>query len=200
MTQCQLVIGYQHFQGDCNLHLQQLPWRWRQWALLRCWYVPIYKVLCTFFFYQLRFQPPHQAINHSIPTLHQENAVPTTNNRKTKNIMEGNKNHSTKEQLPPQSYNTTKITSTTNNTQNTGQRNKHKQKQKMGSLHLPKPKDQTADQPLQTDGHRQCNQKHKHNTATHKTKTTYKYTIKVAFMQSPATHVNWRTSGKPVDI
>jgi len=73
-------------------------------------------------------------------------------------------------------------------------------KTKMGSFHLLQSKNKKDNQPLQTHGRRHYIQKHKHNTATHKTKTTHKNTIKVEFTHSPATYVNWRASDKPVDI
>ena len=78
---------------------------------------------------QLQFQPPHRAQNCCIPTLLHENAIPSANNRKTKKRMEENKNYSSKQQFPDKVITQLK-SQTKKNTQNTGKRNKHKQKQK----------------------------------------------------------------------
>ena len=51
---------------------------------------------------QLPFQPPNRTQNSSIPLPHQQNAVTSTNRRKTTSRMGGNKNHSTEQQFPDQ--------------------------------------------------------------------------------------------------
>jgi len=62
---------------------------------------------------KLRIQPPHRTQNCSVPTKHQENANPTTNNRTTKNRMDDNKSNSKKQQFPRPCHNATTITNTT---------------------------------------------------------------------------------------